>query len=54
MVDAEKKCCLCMHQLPPDADACPHCGNVFRKDEGEWEWSLIPKEARIKKSRGLK
>jgi hypothetical protein len=51
---AQRRCGLCNNPLSPDADACPHCGNVFRKDEGDWEWRLIPEEAGMKKSKNQK
>jgi len=45
---------LCNNPLSPNVEVCPHCGNVFRKDEGDWEWRLIPEEAGMKKSKNQK
>ena len=39
---SKRVCNLCGLPVSSDEKVCPHCGNVFRKDEDEWEWKLVP------------
>ena len=44
---ASKRICpTCGHRISPDEYVCPHCGNVFRKGRGEWDWKLIGGKAK--------
>jgi hypothetical protein len=49
MSDEDKKqartCILCGCCLTSSENICPKCGNVFRKDDSNWEWNLIPRVA---------
>jgi len=39
-----RKCLLCGCRLPPSENICPQCGNVFHKEDSDWEWKLIPRK----------
>jgi len=41
---SKRVCSACGQDVSPGEDVCPHCGNVFRKEEGDWEWKLISKK----------
>jgi len=43
-------CAACGLRVSSDEDVCPRCGNVFRREVGEWDWKLIPKQRKLKKA----
>ena len=47
---SKRVCAACGLRISPDESVCPRCGNVFRKDKGEWDWKLIPRQRTLKKT----
>jgi len=47
---SKKVCAVCGLRMSKDEDVCPRCGNVFRKDRGDWDWKLIPRQRTLKKT----
>jgi len=45
MEHAKKICTLCGREVLADNDACPSCGNVFRKEGEDWDWWVVTKAA---------
>lgn len=50
----DRICPACGLKISSDENVCSHCGNVFRKEEGDWEWKRIPTEDELKKHRAQK
>ncbi len=50
MSDEDEKqvrlCPTCGCRVPPSENMCPQCGNVFRKEDSDWEWRLISKHSK--------
>ena len=42
-------CGTCGFRISVDENVCPRCGNVFRKEVGEWDWKRIPSGDELKK-----
>jgi predicted amidophosphoribosyltransferase len=47
---SKRICGVCGFEVPLDEFVCSRCGNVFRKDEGEWDWKVIPRQRTLKKT----
>lgn len=43
------RCPLCGCRLPRSENICPQCGNVFHKEDSDWEWKLTHRGDKDKK-----
>lgn len=47
---SKRFCGACGLRVSLAENVCPRCGNVFRKDKGEWDWKLTPRQRTLKRT----